>query len=114
MTQGFSVAPLRHGFLGPLIALALPGQPCRQLTPQEAAILSRALAAVAKGLSPEHEIFMSPVASDCDFEARVISSGVAVVAPGCADANLSFDEALRLARALQQLSEASQQTSPAA
>ena len=109
MTQRFSVEPLAHRFLGPLIALALPGQPRRQLTLQEAAVLSRALEAVANGASAERLIYLSPVASDCDFEARVVSSGLVVVWEGCADAALSFEESLRLAQALKEAAEASLQ-----
>jgi hypothetical protein len=109
MTQRFSVEPFAHGFLGPLIALALPGQPRRRLTSAEAAILSRALAAVAQGASAERRIYMSPVASDCEFEAHVVSSGLVVVSEGCADAALSFEEALQLAQALREAVEASAQ-----
>jgi len=113
MTESFSVALLLHGFLGPLIALTLPGQPRRNLTFAEAAILSRALAAVAQGASVERQIYISPVASDCDFEARVISSGLVVVSPGRPDATLTFEEALRLADALRGATEASPQAAPA-
>jgi len=113
MTQPFLVEPLAHGFLGPLIALTLPGQPRRRLTLQEATILSRALDAVAKGASPERQIYMSPVASDCDFEARLVSSSLVVVCEGCADAALSFEEALRLAQGLRQSAETPSQKAPA-
>ncbi len=109
MSQPFLVEPFVHGFLGPLIALTLPSQPRRRLTLQEASILSRALEAVAKGASAERLIYMSPVASDCDFEARVVSSGLVVVWEGSADAALSFEEALRLAQALKEAAEASLQ-----
>ncbi|MGA9601806.1 MAG: hypothetical protein WBS22_16410 [Methylocystis sp.] len=107
MTQRFSVEPIAHRFLGPLIALALPGQPRRLLTLQEASSLSRALAAVAQDASAERQIYMSPIASDCDFDARVVSSGLVVVWEGCADAALSVEEALRLAEALRANAEAS-------
>ena len=106
MTQRFSVEPVAHRFLGPLIALALPGQPRRLLMLEEATILSRALAAVANGASAERLIYMSPIASDCDFEARVVSSGLVVVCEGSADARLSFEAALRLAQALTENAEA--------
>jgi len=105
MTRRFSVELFAHGFLGPLIALALPGQPLRRLTLQEATILSRALAGVATGASPERQIYMSPIASDCDFEARVVSSGLVVISEGCADAALTFEEAQRLAQALRESAE---------
>ena len=107
MTQCFLVEPFVHAFLGPLIALALPGQPRRRFTLQEAMILSRALTAVAKGASAERSIYMSPAASDCDFEARVVSSGLVVVSERSADATLSFEEALGLAEALKEAAEAS-------
>jgi hypothetical protein len=107
MTQRFSVEPLAHRFLGPLIALALPDQPRRVLTLQEATILSRALAAVTQGGSAERLIYLSPAASDCDFEARVVSSGLVVVLEGYADAALSFEEALRISEALREAAEAS-------
>ncbi|ARN80035.1 hypothetical protein [Methylocystis bryophila] len=106
MTQPFSLEPFAHGFLGPLIALRLPGQPRRRLTLQEATILSRALDAVAKGASAERLIYMSPVASDCDFEARVVSSCLVVVMEGFADARLSFEEAMQLAQALKEAADA--------
>ncbi len=111
--QRFSVEPVAHRILGPLIALALPGQPRRLLTHEEATILSRALAAVATGASAERLIYMSPIASDCDFEARVVSSGLVVVCEGCADAALSFEEALRLAKALRDAAEPSPQKAQA-
>jgi hypothetical protein len=105
MTEPFLVEPLAHRFLGLMIAITLPGQPRRLFTLQEAAILSRALTSVAQGASPERQIYMSPVASDWDFEARVVPSGLVVVWEECAEAPLSFEEALRLAKELEDATE---------
>jgi hypothetical protein len=74
----FTVESVRHRALGPLVRLRVGEAPALDLTPDEAAILSRALSAVQGGRSPEHTIFMSPIASDGDFTATVEGDGLAV------------------------------------
>jgi hypothetical protein len=69
-----------------------PGQPARKFTRQEAAIVSRALKAVAQGTSAEHQVYMSPIASDHDFEARVVKTGVVVISDGCVDVQLDWND----------------------
>ncbi|WP_457798231.1 hypothetical protein [Methylocystis sp. S23] len=89
-----------HGAFGALATLRFPGQPSRRFTLREASIVARALEAVASGGSLEREIYMSPIASDQDFEARVEGEGVVVAGAGCPDVSLAWPEAAELARAL--------------
>lgn len=74
----FTVTPVTHRMLGPLLRLTLADGLALDLTAEEAAILSRALRAVAEGRSAERTIFMSPIASDHDFTGAVDGDGVAV------------------------------------
>jgi hypothetical protein len=92
MSQKFSVTETRHGAFGVLAKLEMPGQPVRAFTRQEATIFSRALKAVAQGTSAELQVYMSPIASDHDFEARVAETGVVVVLDSCADVRLDWSE----------------------
>jgi hypothetical protein len=80
-TPLFRVDSLTHRALGPLKALTVASSPALRLTPQEAATLSLALAAVRDGRSPEREIFLSPIASDHYFCAHVGPTGIAVETP---------------------------------
>jgi hypothetical protein len=50
------------------------------LTTEEARTLSRAMAAVRDGKSKVDEIYMSPIASDRDFVAKVLDDGLSVAA----------------------------------
>ncbi|MBI5013150.1 MAG: hypothetical protein HZC06_10730, partial [Methylocystis sp.] len=80
--------------------LRLPGQPVRRFTKEEAAILSRALDSVATGERGEQQIYMSPIASDHDFDARVEPSGVVLSSEGHGDVKLDWNEARALAEQL--------------
>lgn len=100
MSEKFSLVVKSNAAFGALATLVIAGQPARRFTAQEAAIVARALGAVATGASPEKQIYMSPIASDLDFEARVENDGVVVTAPGRADVALDWSEARTLASAL--------------
>ena len=76
MLESFSLVLTAHAAFGTLAALILPAQPVRRFTREEAAIVARALLAVATGASSERQIYMSPIASDHDFEARVGEDGI--------------------------------------
>jgi hypothetical protein len=101
MSQKFSLTETPHGAFGVLAILKFPGQPARAFTRQEATIVSRALKAVAGGISTERQVYMSPIASDHDFEARVAETGIVVMLDGCADVQLDWNDvdalSLRLA-----------------
>jgi hypothetical protein len=101
MSQKFSFTETPHGAFGVLAILKFPGQPTRAFTRQEATIVSRALKAVAHGTSAERQVYMSPIASDHDFEARVAETGIVVMLDGCADVQLDWNDvdalSLRLA-----------------
>jgi hypothetical protein len=49
-----------------------------RLTPAEASSLSLALVAVSRGISPEREIYMSPIASDDAFDGRLVENGMRI------------------------------------
>jgi hypothetical protein len=101
MSQKFSLTETPHGAFGVLAILKFSGQPARAFTRQEATIVSRALKAVAQGTSAERLVYMSPIASDHDFEARVAETGIVVMLDGCADVQLDWNDvdvlSLRLA-----------------
>jgi hypothetical protein len=59
-----------------MLRLALAGGLSFDLTHDEARILSRALAAVSQRKSTVDEIYMSPIASDRDFSAKVTPDGL--------------------------------------
>jgi hypothetical protein len=75
-----SAAAFNHRGLGPMIRLTLGEGPSFDLTPLEARTLSRALAAVRAGKSKVDEVYMSPIASDHDFFAKVASDGLVLEA----------------------------------
>ncbi|HEY8063972.1 MAG TPA: hypothetical protein VIF40_04505 [Methylosinus sp.] len=104
MSQIVEVAAVEHRHFGALVTIRVGAQPVRRLTPNEAGILSRALAAVANGTSAEKQIFMSPIASDHEFEALAQDDGVAVTAPGFPDIFLDWTQTRVLAEALAGLS----------
>lgn len=103
MTRAFSVAAARHRAMGEVILLAIPGQPERRFTHREALTVSRALEAVANGQSAERQIYMSPIASDHDFEALAEEGGVAVTSPGRDIVRLDWGQTRALAQQLQAL-----------
>ncbi len=92
MSKKFSLTEAPHVAFGVLAILEFPGQPARAFTRQEATIVSRALKAVARGISAERQVYMSPIASDHDFEARVVETGVVVILDGCADVQLDWND----------------------
>lgn len=71
------VAVFSHRGLGQMIRLTVVEGYIFNLTFQEAQILSRALAAVKDKKSPVEEVYMSPIASDGDFFAKVLPDGIA-------------------------------------
>jgi hypothetical protein len=75
MSEG-SVSPFIHRGLGPMLRLTVAEGLCFDLTFEEARTLSRAMRAVAEGKSTVDEIYMSPIASDRDFSAKVVADGL--------------------------------------
>ncbi|MGJ0505551.1 MAG: hypothetical protein ACR652_00150 [Methylocystis sp.] len=104
-TSAFELSACQRRGFGALTTLRLRGQPDRRLTLQEASILARALAALAGGRSREPHIYMSPIASDQDFEARARADGIVIVAEGHAGVTLDWTETRALAEALRTLAE---------
>ncbi|MGC1861891.1 MAG: hypothetical protein WA733_12405 [Methylocystis sp.] len=100
MSQKFSLTETPHGAFGVVAILEFPGQPARGFTRQEAAVVSRALIAVARGTSAERQVYMSPIASDHDFEARVTEAGVVVISDGCVGLQLDWNDVDALSRRL--------------
>jgi hypothetical protein len=100
MSQIVEVAAAEHRVFGALVTIRVGAQPQRRLTRDEAAILSRALDAVATGASVERQIFMSPIASDHDFDALAQDDGLAVRAEGFSDVLLDWTQTRTLAAAL--------------
>ncbi|GEM_PF-922274 len=100
MSQRFELVASGHRAFVAVATLRLPGQPVRRFTEEEAAILSRALDSVATGERGEQQIYMSPIASDHDFDARVEPSGVVLSSEGHGDVKLDWNEARALAEQL--------------
>jgi hypothetical protein len=74
----FCIATSRHRALGELFQLTVLPSLHLQLTPQEARALALALYAVRDRPSREHEIFLSPLASNGYFVAHVQPDGIRV------------------------------------
>jgi hypothetical protein len=70
------VSVFSHRGLGQMIRLTVVEGYAFDLTFQEAQILSRALAAVREKKSNVDEVYMSPIASDGDFSAKVVADGL--------------------------------------
>jgi hypothetical protein len=100
MSESFTLGAAPHKTFGVLATLAVPGHPDRRFTREEALIVSRALNAVDEGESPERQIYMSPIASDHDFDAQVGENGVVLTAEQRSGAALDWNETRRLAQAL--------------
>ncbi|WP_283744957.1 hypothetical protein [Sideroxydans sp. CL21] len=79
--QPFSVSGTRHRLLGKQIELQLARDFVLKFTPAEASSLSFALVAVRDGISPEREIYMSPIASDEAFVGTVLDHGISIAMP---------------------------------
>lgn len=75
-----SVAPFTHRALGAMLRLTVAQGLSFDLTHQEAQTLARAMKAVAEGKSEVDEIYMSPIASDRDFSAKVTPDGLVLEA----------------------------------
>ncbi len=105
MSEKFTLVIAPHKAFGALGTLTVTGQPPRRFTQQEALIVSRALDAVATGASLEREIFMSPIASDVDFEAAVGAEGIVISAPRRPPAPLDWTQTRALANALRAFDE---------
>jgi hypothetical protein len=73
-----SVSSTQHRALGRLVNLQLPDGLLLRLTMAEASSLSFALVAVREGISPEREIYMSPIASDAAFVGTVRDDGMSI------------------------------------
>lgn len=76
--QAFSVSNVQHRVMGRQIRLQLADDYVLRLTPAEASSLSFALVAVHAGISPEREIYMSPIASDDAFDSKVVENGMRI------------------------------------
>jgi hypothetical protein len=94
-----SVAAFAHRGLGPMLRLTLAEGLSFDLTHEEARTLSRAFAAVAAGKSTVDEIYMSPIASDHDFSAKVTAEGLVLEATS-PPLRLAWPEVATLAAAL--------------
>lgn len=75
----FSVSSVQHRVMGQQIRLRLADEFELRFTPAEASSLSLALVAVSRGISPEREIYMSPIASDEAFVGQVKDDGLHIV-----------------------------------
>jgi hypothetical protein len=78
----FSVSGTLHRLLGKQVRLQFSDGFVLKLTPAEASSLSFALVAVRAGISPEREIYMSPIGSDAAFVGRVLDSGMSISVSG--------------------------------
>ena len=105
MTVPFTVERTLHRALGPLVRLTIADDTDLAFTAEEAATVSRALRAVRDGRSAEREIFLSPIASDRDFQAVVGTDGIEVAA-GRHTLALAWEDVERLAAALAEAADA--------
>ncbi len=106
VSESFSLVVDRHVAFGALATVRIAAQPARRFTLQEAAIVARALTAVASGASKERQIYMSPIASDCDFDARAGEDGLVIMREGFEDAQLDWPATRSLAAHLAQAARA--------
>ncbi len=101
MSISFTITATQHRTFGNLATLAIPGQPGRRFTPKEALFVSRALIGVARGTSLERQIYMSPIASDHEFDAQVGSDGVVLTSDGYGATMFDWDATRKLAQELE-------------
>ncbi|OGS88709.1 MAG: hypothetical protein A2061_07460 [Gallionellales bacterium GWA2_59_43] len=80
-SSSFEVTSTQHRVLGKQIRLRLADDLVLSLTPAEASSLAFALIAVRDRISPEREIYMSPIASDGAFVGTVRDSGISIAIP---------------------------------
>jgi hypothetical protein len=97
----YAVSSVQHRVMGQQIRLRFADDIELRFTPAEASSLSLALVAVSRGISPERELYMSPIASDEAFVGKVGAAGVSVVMRG-GDMPLDWSETDALAAALAQ------------
>ncbi len=64
-------------------------------------MVARALHALIAGVGDERRIYMSPIASDHDFDARLVGDALVVTLEGAPPATLSCDDIRALAGALE-------------
>lgn len=76
--QCFSVESVQHRVMGQQIRLRFTDDLELRFTPAEASSLSLALVAVRQGISPEREVYMSPIASDEAFVGKVSEVGMSI------------------------------------
>ncbi len=74
----FNVSSTRHRVLGKQVRVQFADDFVLKFTPAEASSLSFALVAVRDGISPEREIYMSPIASDAAFVGSVLDCGMSI------------------------------------
>lgn len=84
----FEVSRIQHRAFGSLVRVHFADNYVLRLTPAEASSLSFALVAVRDGVSPEQEIYMSPIASDGAFIGTVRDAGMSIALP---DGTLELD-----------------------
>ncbi len=77
----FAVSSYQHRIFGKQVQLKFAEDFVLRFTPAEASSLSFALVAVRDGISPEREIYMSPIASDAAFVGTVQDNGMSIVTP---------------------------------
>lgn len=97
--QRYTVASVPHRVMGQQIRLRFTDDIELRFTPTEASSLSLALVAVSRGISPEREIYMSPIASDVAFVGAVTDEGMRIDSAGT-DICLQWAEVEQLAAAL--------------
>ncbi|MDD2700887.1 MAG: hypothetical protein PHH36_06570 [Sideroxydans sp.] len=95
----YSVASVQHRVMGQQIRLRFADDIELRFTPAEASSLSLALVAVSLGISPEREIYMSPIASDAAFVGAVTDAGMRIDSTGTGIC-LQWAEVEQLAAAL--------------
>jgi hypothetical protein len=78
MTMPFVVTRCQHRAFGSQVKVQFACELALRLTLPEASSLSLALIAVRDGISPEREIYMSPIASDAAFAGTVHDRGISV------------------------------------
>jgi hypothetical protein len=96
-THSFTVSVVAHRHFGGLVTLAVDNQPLRRLTREESMVLGRVLAATAAGASVEERIYMSPIASDQDFDAAVEREGIVLTSDCGEKARLDWSAVVDLA-----------------
>lgn len=95
----YTVSCVQHRVLGRQIRLCFANEIALRFTPAEASSLSLALVAVSRSISPEREIYMSPIASDDAFVGKATETGM-LISQREADIELEWPTVDKLAAAL--------------